>query len=463
MKPSPLFPVLRERFRSWTGNLLSITSSGAAIEAVTELAARRRMQPQAYIDRIDGRPEERAELIERLLVRTTWFMREPDAILGLTGAFRRRAAASGRNRFTLWSVACSTGEEPYTLAMSMLDAGLEPTILATDLSEEARETAALGEYHEGKIADLPLRWQKRYFTREQTTKVKVAPHLRSAVSFVEHNLSNATRPPQGWANFDAIICRNVLLYFERPEATRILRELADNCREDGYMLLSAAEHPIAWSIDSLVWDRTDDVPILRRRGAGDGPAPTAPGERLLTPIAAMPAITGNPSARPTPPEVTVPPAPGPSSGAPLRPARSPLSVDTTAELTEANAAARRGDPDRALAILNRLITRDPLLAPAHLALGLVQKTLGKVADATAALRRARFLFGDDSWLAPYTLAVCLEMRCDWREALEAYRHAAAVLQWGGPSGLAISEGNEDMLASTVLESCRQRIESLRRL
>jgi chemotaxis methyl-accepting protein methylase len=269
MKASPqLFPLLRERFRAWTGNLLSVTSSGAAIEAVTELAARRRLPPQAYIDRLDQRPEERPELIERLVVRTTWFLREPDAILGLTAAFRRRAAtnSTGRNRFTIWSVACSTGEEPYTLAMSMIDAGLDPTILATDISEQARAVAELGEYHEGKIADLPLRWQKRYFSREPGCKVKVTPQVRSAVSFGEHNLSVSTRPPPGWAAFDAVVCRNVLLYFERPEATRILRELADSCREDGYVLLSAAEHPIAWSIETLLWDRSDDIPILRRRG-----------------------------------------------------------------------------------------------------------------------------------------------------------------------------------------------------
>jgi chemotaxis methyl-accepting protein methylase len=448
MKTPPLFPILRERFRAWTGNLLSITSSGAAIEALTELAARKRLPPQHYIDRLENRPDERAELIERLVVRTTWFLREPDAIQALTSAFRRRANASGRNRFTVWSVACSTGEEPYTLAMSLIDAGLEPTILATDISEQAREVAEMGEYHEGKIADVPVRWQKRYFTRDGSGKVKVTPHIRSAVSFLEHNLASSARPPGGWAAFDAVVCRNVLLYFERPEATRILRELADSCREDGYVLLSAAEHPIAWSIESLIWDKSDDVPILRRRGLADGPPPS---ERTPTPVVGVPILN---KARPA--------APAPTGRAPAAP-RPPLSPEITAELTEANVASRRGEGEKALAILNRLIVRDPLLAPAHLALGLVCKSLGRVADATAALRRSRFLFGDDSWLAPYTLAVCLEMRCDWREALEAYRHAAAILQWGGPSGLAISEGNEDMLASTVLESCRQRIESLRRL
>ena len=73
------------------------------------------------------------------------------------------------------------------------------------------------------------------------------------------------------------------------------------------------------------------------------------------------------------------------------------------------------------------------------------------------MRRARFLFGDESWLAAYSLAVCLDTTGETREALEAYRHACAVLELGGPSGQPNPEDNEPMLAATVLESCRQRI------
>src|SRR3712207_9171182 len=72
---------------------------------------------------------------------TTLFRsREPGAIQGLAGVFKRRARTGGGQRVTLWSVACATGEEPYSLAMALLDAGLEPTILATDISDEARRS-----------------------------------------------------------------------------------------------------------------------------------------------------------------------------------------------------------------------------------------------------------------------------------------------------------------------------------
>jgi chemotaxis methyl-accepting protein methylase len=440
--------LLRDRFRAWTGNRLSVTSSASAMETLERLASRHGMKPERYIDFLDTRGEsERQVLIDHLLVRTTWFLREPDAIFGLVAAFKRRPP-TGRGRLSVWSVACSSGEEPYTLAMALIDAGFDPTILATDLSEEARELAAAAEYPGEKVADLPHRWQQRYFVRAEGGRVRVAPLVRSAVSFVEHNLSVSARPPQGWASFDAVVCRNVLLYFERPEAIRILRELSDCCREDGYLLLSAAEHPIAWSVGALVWERTDDVPLLRRRRPADGPAPELPpGVRSTTPA---PMLTG------------VPLQAGSPSGTP-RPSLPKASPATTAELVKANGAARRGDSNTALSLLRGIIDRDPGCAPAHLALGLVQKGLGHIPEAMSALRRARYLFGDESWLAPYTLAVCLEIRCDWREALEAYRHAAEILEWGGPSGLAVSEGNEEMLGSTVLESCHQRIESLRRL
>jgi predicted MFS family arabinose efflux permease len=67
------------------------------------------------------------------MIRTSWFMREPEAISGLANEFKQRARATGSNRVTIWSVACAGGEEPYSLAMAFLDAGLDPTILATDI------------------------------------------------------------------------------------------------------------------------------------------------------------------------------------------------------------------------------------------------------------------------------------------------------------------------------------------
>ena len=187
----------------------------------------------------------------------------------------------------LWSVACASGEEPYTLAMALQDVGLEPIILATDISDEARAYAELGQYPRSRIDELPLRWRQRFFVPLGNDRVQVVPGIRNAVSFVEHNLVVSQRPPVGWGMFDAVVCRNVLLYFDRDEAVRLLRELALSCRDEGYLLLSAAEHPLAWSVSTIGFDASNETPMLRRRRRGRH-HPGA-GDEAQRPGAALPA------------------------------------------------------------------------------------------------------------------------------------------------------------------------------
>jgi chemotaxis methyl-accepting protein methylase len=483
MNRTETWQLLRERFRTWTGNLLSVTRSTAAMESLRELSSRRRMSPERFLDIADHNSAERQELIEKLTIRTTWFMREPDAILALAAAFKKRSALSGSQRVAVWSVACASGEEPYTLAMALADAGLEPIILATDISAEARAVGELGQYPRNRIDDLPLRWRQRFFLSAGADRVQVAPAIRDAVSFVEHNLVQSQRPPAGWAMFDAIVCRNVLLYFDRDEAVRLLREVSLSCREEGFVLLSAAEHPLAWSISTLGFEPKSETPLLRRRRRHDThslpvierPAESALGayvpdgstfRRDISGLINLGPAVYQSLRTPPPVPVSVPASVAPQPAAPVAPRSpslpplSPMSPTYEKELQAANTTARQGDVDSALVMLKRIVERDAMAAPAYLAMGLLWKKQGRLAEATSALRRARFLFGDDSWLAPYTLAVCLEARGDWREALEGYRQAAAVLEWGGPSGLVDPESNEQDFASTVLESCLRRMGTL---
>ena len=425
-----LWHLLRERFRLWTGNLLSLGAREAALEGLVDLAHGRGQTPPQLLMASDGDPAIRQALIERLVIRTTWFMREPDAIQGLASVFKRRARTGGGSRVSLWSVACATGEEPYSLAMALLDVGLEPTILATDISDEAREVGATGVYPVDRVADLPVRWRQRFFQDRSAGRVEVARELRATVTFLPSNLVASTRPPAGWGSFDVVVCRNVLLYFERRQASRILRDLAETVRQDGYVLLSAAEHPLAWSVRTLGWERSDDAPWLRR-------------QREASVRGAVPAVSA--------PDDEKTPLPTRSATAELR-----------ARVADAQAAARAGNQDLALALARQATVEFPLEPATHLCLGLLLKGASRLYEAIAPLRRARFLFGDESWLAPYSLAVCLESSGEIREALDSYRQACAILQGGGKSGQLTAEDNEPMLAATALESSRKRIEDLRR-
>lgn len=416
-------PTLAAQLLAWTGNTLGPGSRAAAAEAVRELAAGLGLPPERYLDRCESDPDLRQTLIDRLLIRTSWFMREPDTLQALATACKRLPRPAGSNRVTIWSAACASGEEPYSVVMALLEVGLDPLVLATDLSTEARAAVSRAEYRAERLEDLPPGWLYRHFEPGAPGHLRLRPELRARVTVLPHNLAHSCRPPPGWSAFDVILCRNVLLYFLREQAERVLRDLSAYVHDHGLLVLSAAEQPLSWSLSELVSD--PELPILRRRSAatrpGDLPAPARPG---------------------SPTRASAPPANGP-------PAAQRLALIREAQ--------RAGDGAGALALARTLAGEQPLLAAGQLALGLLLKSAGHSAEATSVLRRARFLFGDGSWMAPYALAVCLDGAGDRRDAIEAYRQAAVLLELGVPSGLEPPEENEPMLAATALEGCRHRL------
>jgi tetratricopeptide (TPR) repeat protein len=167
-----------------------------------------------------------------------------------------------------------------------------------------------------------------------------------------------------------------------------------------------------------------------------------------------------PERTPTPLPVTNHPVVTTANGIRYSAVSAATAADLRGWVAAAQAATRLGHAETALNLARALVTEHPLYAAAHLSLGLLHKGAGRMNEAAASLRKARFLYGDDSWLAPYSLAVCLESTGERAEALEAYRHARAILENGGRSGWPDPEDNEALLASTALESCRKRIASL---
>jgi Flp pilus assembly protein TadD len=129
-------------------------------------------------------------------------------------------------------------------------------------------------------------------------------------------------------------------------------------------------------------------------------------------------------------------------------------------LQAASALIESGAAVPALRLLDELLADDPLLAAAHLLRGLLLKRSGALLDAVAALRCARFLYGDEAWLPPYHLALVLEQLGEPAEAGEAYRHALAAAIAGGRSGLLMWEAAEEALVHTVAEACRARLAAL---
>lgn len=144
----------------------------------------------------------------------------------------------------IWSAGCSTGEEPYSLAMALkesLPAGWELKILATDLDTNVLATAAEGIYSADRAAGIGEQRLKRWFQRgsgRQANKIRVKPELRAAITFRQLNLMREW-PMRG--RFDAIFCRNVLIYFDRETKTMLADRYANLLETGGYLFIGHSE------------------------------------------------------------------------------------------------------------------------------------------------------------------------------------------------------------------------------
>lgn len=436
----PLWQTLEERFRAWTGMSVPDTMRPTALRVVMRMARDAQREPAVFLRALDREPELRQELLDRVALGTTWFLREEAGLLSLVSHLRRMP----RDQPVLvWSAGCSSGEEPYSLAMALAEAGVPARILATDLNRRALDRGREGRYPRRAITRLPAHWRSRYFQDAGHDTVRVVEAIRRWVSFELHNFHADRALPAGWHRFDAVVCRNVLIYFEREEAMALIDHLAARCRPGGYLLLSAVERPLFWMRNvSTARDTAELVQISSAQPRTPPAVPVSIHEQS-TPRIAAPGVLD-----------------------PERPAGRPRSDADAAEaadlLARAGAAEQAGHLDEALSLLDVAVTRAPLAAAVHLARGLLLKRIGRTQETIDAFRAARFL-DDHAWLAPYQLALCLEAIGEQQEAMEAYRHALGVLEAGGPPGLARPSAAVETLAATVAEVCRNRLRARARL
>ena len=203
----------------------------------------------AYCDHLfDGsaHPDEMIHLINAVTTNKTDFFREPGHFDFMAQTALPTLADSGRRRIRAWSAACSTGAEPYTMAM-VLDqfaqkSGIEYGILATDIDTAVLETARRGIYPAELVEPVPASLRQRYVAtaRDHRTKdVRIVPALRSAIGFARLNLMDVTYPVG--EPMDIIFCRNVLIYFDKETQERVVRRLCENLRPGGYLFLGHSE------------------------------------------------------------------------------------------------------------------------------------------------------------------------------------------------------------------------------
>ncbi|HVP68846.1 MAG TPA: CheR family methyltransferase [Anaeromyxobacteraceae bacterium] len=185
--------------------------------------------PESYIDYLekDQTGEELTRFLDLISTHFTSFFREPDHF-DLLEEEGRRWASEGRKRVRIWSAACSTGEEPYSMAMTLLDvpglAGVDWRILATDIAVGTLDEARAGRYAAGRVENVPPPKRKRYLTAGAgAAHCEVASPVRERVFFQRLNLAAPPFPMRG--PLDVVFCRNVLIYFDQATRGRLVLEI----------------------------------------------------------------------------------------------------------------------------------------------------------------------------------------------------------------------------------------------
>jgi chemotaxis protein methyltransferase CheR len=227
---------------------------------------------------------ERQEFINCLTTNKTDFFRESHHFEFLRNTVLPQVRAKGARRLRIWSAGCSTGEEPYTLAMTLREEcpeqdGWDVKILASDIDTAVLAAAEKGVYEADRVADVPPELLRRAFLRGTGTnasKVAVRPELRDMIAFRRINLME--EPWTVRTRFDAIFCRNVVIYFDRPTQRRLMERFAAHLAPDGHLFLGHSEN-LHWMTETFV---PVGGTVYRPRASDDTPAPG----RQLKPVPA---------------------------------------------------------------------------------------------------------------------------------------------------------------------------------
>lgn len=200
-----------------------------------------------YLFEENGLEGEAIHLIDAVTTNKTEFFREPAHFEFLAAKGLPALAAKGKREIKIWSSACSTGAEPYTIAM-VLDEfcenqrGVDYSILCTDICTEVLDLAVAGRFSEQMIEPVSMDRRQRYLMRARDAarnEVRIKPHLRSKLAFARLNLMDDAYPVE--TDLDIIFCRNILIYFDKPTQAKVLSRLCNHLAPGGYLLLGHSE------------------------------------------------------------------------------------------------------------------------------------------------------------------------------------------------------------------------------
>jgi chemotaxis protein methyltransferase CheR len=413
---------------------------------------------EAYLALLRRSAEETDAMIAELTIGETYFFREPEQLdalrtIVLPDLLERNIAS---RRLRVWSAGCSTGAEPYSLAILLARepalAGWDVSILGTDINRQSLSRAEEARFGAWELRTTEKDAIDRCFIASDKTWT-LRPDLRRGVTFQYHNLVQHPFPSfaAGLFGFDVILCRNVLMYFDRSTAARLIEQFHRTLAERGWLLVGHAETGI---------DIPPDLRTVLTAGAtlyqkGPLDAPAAPPEDSV-----WAQILGHNAARAAG-GFGAPDLPGPEPPRPpdrLRPSAPPSvpaapAVERDEGLDEVRRLGDQGRLQDALHACDRLLERRGLDVGLHFHRALVLEQLGRTVQAEQALRQTLYLDRRFA-LAHFHLALLRQRRHDVVGARRSFENAMQILRGLRPEQ-AVTRGDPltvaDLRAMTLMQ------------
>lgn len=397
---------------------------------------------------------ERQRLLDAVTIQETHFYRNLPQVEALRQevlpTLIERARKENRP-LRIWSAGCSTGEEPYTLAMLIdeLTDGMPPIpvhILATDVSESALAVARQGIYA-GRTIDLAERGAvERHFDPTADGSFSVGESIRALVEFRLHNL--VTDPPPFEATeLDLIICRNVTIYFGADTTRTLVSRFHGVLADGGYLLLGHAE--TLWQVsdafslvpvaEAFVYRKEANPVRARHQPPRTARPEVAPSSRMATPKRGVRDVLRGPVRLPR-------------RGTHITQAQPPKLPSPIDDLASARAALAKGRYEEASSLAERATATHPLLVEGYIVQGRAMANMGDDDGAIAALRKAVFL-DPRAAHAHFLLATTLSRVGDPGGAALSFASAAETLPGASPETL--SELLDGRAVSDLVDLCRQ--------
>ena len=396
----------------------------------------------SYLALLDD-PAEKQRLLDEVTIQETHFFRNPPQVRALRTyvlpELLRHADAHGR-RLRIWSAGCSTGEEPYSIAMMVREllpstSGWDVKVLASDVSSRALDAARTGRYGARAVQMATPEQLARFFQPSPDGGHEVRPEVRELVEFRHHNLVTEPVPYAPSERIDLVLCRNVTIYFARDTTRALMQRLHHSLRDGGYLFLGHSE---------TLWQVSEDFRLVAL-GSGDSAAFVY---RRLDEKTDRRAILPD---RRTQDEG--PPPPKPERRFQIRRAEKPPVAKTGEQmLSDARSALAAGRYDEAAQLAAEATVVEPLRAEGFYLRGLALVDCGRDDDALVDLRKAVYL-DPRMGFAHFLLAGALDRLGHAAAACVAYGAAADTL--GSQPGDATAPELGGRNVRELAQLCRQ--------